>query len=344
MVDHHTCTTGTANTGVQTDPQIPSYEEILSENKLLNEKVKDHKPVFSISSIEANDKATRFYTGLPTWAVFLYLYMYLSPFLYNSRQTRVFHRLEDELLLVLMKLRLNLMTEDLACRFGASTGSVSRIIQKWLDVMFARMKFLVSWPSREISRNNMPEIFKQLYPSCVCTIDCSEIFIETPTNFEARAKTYSNYKKHNTVKFLIGITPTGSISFLSRCWGGRVSDKMLTSQSSFYQLLERGDVVLADRGFTIAEDMMVHGCKLEIPAFTKGKKQLSQREVEFSQQLARVRIHVERIIGLMKNKYTILKGPLPTPLLKHDGDKDFANIDKILCVCAALTNLSSSVV
>lgn len=119
---------------------------------------------------------------------------------------------------------------------------------------------------------------------------------------------------------------------------------MLTAQSSFYHLLERGDVVLADRGFTIAEDMMVHGCKLEIPAFIKGKKQLSQREVEFSQKLARVRIHVERVIGLMENKYTILKGPLPTPLLKHDGDKGFANVDKILCVCAALTNMSSSVV
>ena len=33
-----------------------------------------------------------------------------------------------------------------------------------------------------------------------------------------------NYKKHNTIKFLIGITPNRVISYLSRCWGGRPTD------------------------------------------------------------------------------------------------------------------------
>ena len=45
----------------------------------------------------------------------------------------------------------------------------------------------------------------------------------------ARAQTYSNYKHHNTVKFLIGITPQGVISFVLKGWGGRVSDKHLTA-------------------------------------------------------------------------------------------------------------------
>ena len=78
------------------------------------------------------------------------------------------------------------------------------------------------WPAREVVRQNMPTTlnFKQLYPKCVVIIDCLEIFIETPSKFEARSKTYSNYKKHNTIKFLIGITPCGSISYLSQCWGG----------------------------------------------------------------------------------------------------------------------------
>ena len=55
---------------------------------------------------------------------------------------------------------------------------------------------------------------------------------------------------------------------------------------------------------------------MEIPAFTKGKKQLSQEEAEMSKQLAHVRIHVERVIGLLKNKYTLHKGPIPVPLLQ----------------------------
>ena len=41
----------------------------------------------------------------------------------------------------------------------------------------------------------------------------------------ARAQTYSNHNHHNTLKVLIGITPQGTISFLSEAWGGRTLDK-----------------------------------------------------------------------------------------------------------------------
>ena len=78
------------------------------------------------------------------------------------------------------------------------------------------MKFLISWPPREIVQQNMPPLFKELFPNCRCIIDCSEIFIEIPTSFDARAKTFSNYKKHNTVKFLVGIIPCGAIC--DRTW------------------------------------------------------------------------------------------------------------------------------
>ena len=62
---------------MQTESITPSYEEVLSENKVLKKKLENHKPVFSFTYIEGNDKATQFYTGLPTWAVFLHLYMYV---------------------------------------------------------------------------------------------------------------------------------------------------------------------------------------------------------------------------------------------------------------------------
>ena len=50
------------------------------------------------------------------------------------------------------------------------------------------------------------------------------------------------------------------------------------------------------------------------------------------------------MIGHMKKKYRILKGPIPINLLKHKDDIDISNIDKILVTCAALTNLSDSIV
>lgn len=42
------------------------------------------------------------------------------------------------------------------------------------------------------------------------------------------------------------------------------------------------------------------GVHFLIPAFTKGKKQLSAREVEESRKLASVCIHTERVIGVFK--------------------------------------------
>ena len=122
-----------------------------------------------------------------------------------------------------------------------------------------------------------------------------------------------------------------------------MSDKYITQHSDFLHRIEPGDMVLADRGFNVAEDLALYGAKLEIPVFTKGKKQLSQEEVEYSQRLAKVRIHVERVIGLMKKKYTILQSVLPVSLIKHTGDENYATIDRILTVCASLTNLSPAI-
>ncbi|WAQ95786.1 hypothetical protein MAR_028476 [Mya arenaria] len=223
------------------------------------------------------------------------------------------------LLMVLMKLRLNITNNDLAMRFQTCLTQVSRVLTQSLPNIAKRIKFLLQWPS-----------FKKNYKKCRVIIDCSEIFIQRPTNLDARASTWSNYKSHNTLKFLIDITPYGSVSFQSKCWGGRVSDKEITTRSGFYELLEVGDLVLADRGFLIADELAAHGATLAIPPFAKGKSQFSQREVECARILSKSRIHVERAIERVK-RFQILKNTLPISLIRH--------ADSILTICAAFTNL-----
>ena len=49
-----------------------------------------------------------------------------------------------------------------------------------------------------------------------------------------------------------------------------------------------GDVVLADRGFTVEDSVNYYMAELKVPAFTKGKPQLSQKEVNWSRELAHV--------------------------------------------------------
>ena len=75
---------------------------------------------------------------------------------------------------------------------------------------------LILWPDRDVLQKTMPEYFRSSFGTKVAVIiDCSEVFIERPSNLKTRAITWSNYKHHNTVKVLLGITPQCVVSFVS---------------------------------------------------------------------------------------------------------------------------------
>lgn len=86
--------------------------------------------------------------------------------------------------------------------------------------------------------------------------------------------------------------------------------------------------------------------EIKMPPFTKGKKQLEKIDVDWSRELSMVRIHVERVIGVLKQKFTILQNILPVQYCEAStcGDTTMAVIDKIVYVCCALVNLCPSVV
>ena len=147
---------------------------------------------------------------------------------------------------------------------------------------------------------------------------------------------------------MIGITPQGSISFVSEAWGGRTSDKFLTENCGTLSKLVPGNMVMADGGFTIHESVAFKRAKLVVPAFTKGKEQLDPVDVETTRGIANVRMHVERVIGLSCSKYTILQGTLPTAFLMsipHGSLEDkIPAIDRVIKVCSALVNLCPAIV
>lgn len=115
----------------------------------------------------------------------------------------------------------------------------------------------------------MPLEFRQHFAQKMAVIiDCFEVFIQRPKNPLARTQTWSSYKHNNTIKFLIGITPQGSISFLSEFWGERVSDKYITEHCGILEKLLPGDLVLADGGFDIADSVGNNCAQINIPCFT----------------------------------------------------------------------------
>ena len=273
------------------DPVLAENVQLREENTIvyeelsrLQEKTKNltdklDNTQFGVLFLKKNSNAKEnflFYTGLPTSDDFDWLVDLVQEHVPDRKSIDV----PNQILLTLMKLKLNLRHQDLAIRFGLTERLVSTVIGTCLPILSACLKFLINWPDKEPCVKHLPKPFKTTYPKTRVIIDCTEIFIERPSNLTARAQTWSNYKHHNTMKILVGITPTGSISYLSTCWGGRASDKHITQADDFLTYLEYGDQVLADQGFLIDEEVANCGAELIMPSFTKGKKQLSQRDVE----------------------------------------------------------------
>ena len=144
----------------------------------------------------------------------------------------------------------------------------------------------------------------------ICYHHCFEVFCERPKSLKARAQTYSNYKHHNTVKFLIGIAPQGVITFVSKGWGGQVSDKHITEQCGIYICFFQDTRcwLIVDLMYRIVLDYTV---LKSIAPFYPRQKAVEQMDVDFARRLSRVRIHVERVIALLCQKYTLLESTLP---------------------------------
>ena len=174
---------------------------------------------------------------------------------------------ENEFFMVLCRLKVGLLEDDLAVRFGICQSAVSQIINTWIRFMFFRFKELDLFPSKEIVKLHMPECFVKKCPSTTLIIDATEIYIEKPNNPEAQQVTFSSYKNTNTMKALVGIVPKGAISFVSTLFGGSISDKESTQQSGLVDKLQHGDCIMADRGFNIQEMLASKGVKVNVPPF-----------------------------------------------------------------------------
>ena len=200
--------------------------------------------------ISKNNKKCEHYTDISI-DKFNILFDYLEDGLSKTSPCTMSYK--DQLLMILVKLRLNTQFENLAGQFNSSKGCTNDIFRRWINLMYAKLKALVKRPDHDASHKTLPHVFRQYFPRLTAIIDCTEIFIDRPKSLKAWAQVYSNYKKHSTVKFLIACTPYGSISFISQAWGRRVSDGDIVRESGFINrnIHCHRDQIFADRGFNL---------------------------------------------------------------------------------------------
>ena len=287
---------------------------------------------FGLRRFQGNDGDIRFYTGLPTYNIFLCLFRYLEPLLPYLRyrpskhddptpqllyRTRILTPI-DELFMVMVRLRLGLLEQDLAHRFNVSIATVYRVCSAWLSFLHQQLRPLITWPSRSVIKKHMPTQFVELYPNTRVIVDCTEIFIETPSSLNIQSSTYSSYKHHNTFKGLVGISPSGACIFVSALYTGNISDREIARRSGFLEYIQPGDSVMADKGFDLMYDLVIRQATLNIPPFA-GSSQMPKEQVVKTRKITSFRIHVERAIGRVK-QYHIISNTLPLSLAMHADD------------------------
>ena len=136
-------------------------------------------------------------------------------------------------------------------------------------------------------------------------------------------------------KKLLCITPAGTISFISKSYGGTASNRFITETCGIVEKLQFGDNLMADKGFSISDLLVSKGSRLVIPPFLRDKNRVSKKNCTTTSNVAKARIHVERAIARIKD-FRIFNGAFPITL------KD--QLDDIFTICCALTNLGPALV
>lgn len=287
----------------QTDLTIRDIEQLEEQIKSLKDTLSDKaklKREFFLEDVMENNDSVKFFTGIPTLGCLNMLVNLITPqaeklkYWDKNKDKKIKYQTSpvtkpgpkrslsvlEEFVICLVRLRLGLMRRQLSDIFSVSQAQISRIFTTWVCFLATLFKeTLVLWPSKEEVKKNLPHSFKK-YPNTPIIIDCTEVFIEKPTSPYAQRATWSEYKEHNTIKALVGITPSGYFSFLSKFWTGSTSDRKITQESQLVDLLEEGDCVMADRGFNIRDMLTKKKVYLNIPPFSKkGKSSFSNKSI-----------------------------------------------------------------
>ncbi|XRA98580.1 DDE superfamily endonuclease [Pycnococcus provasolii] len=280
--------------------------------------------VHMLSSSTSLVKRIKALTGMPNLAVFMAWFDLFNLGAHGLLRI-------DDYLLTLMILRTGLSQLVVSGLFGVSESYVSRTFSVWIVHMMHVLKAAFPTPNQASLRGTCPLDMMNKMGDAGHIFDATELEIEVPTEKQAQAATWSEYKHRNTIKFLTSVSACGATIFVSEAYPGRITDEKLVDVCGLCDVMEPGQVGMADKGFHAAAYLLAKsGVSMTVPPKrARGQKILSVDQVVETANTANPRIHVERSYKRTK-EYRIFKHRI-----------SISNIDlatPIFFVCSMLAN------
>lgn len=294
---------------------------------------------FSIYNYTDDDKALKFYTGLENFEKLMLVFYSLGKSVHNLKYfygppPKDLDALEY-FFITLIILRRHSTFEEITMLYKITLKEVYTIFITWIRFMSLQWNNLDLWIDRENVKAYLPIDFHDKYPETRVILDATECPIKKPKLPLAQQVTFSSYKNRNTIKILIGITPGGMISYVSPSYGGSATDRQIIERSSILNKFDYNDELMVDKGFNVQDIFIPYGVKVNMPAFFRKGNQIGSQTLASNRKVASKRVHVERIIGMMKT-YKILTEPMNQTEILLSCD--------IVLVIAMLVNFRSNIV
>ncbi|KAF9408121.1 hypothetical protein HW555_012095 [Spodoptera exigua] len=225
-------------------------------------------------------------------------------------------------------------SEKLEDNFGISLSYASKIFLSNISILSSVLNpFIVALDKKNIIKN-LPIAFRHNHYNVSCIIDCLEIDIQKPSKALYQALTWSDYKKGNTVKYLISCTPNGLVKYVSQGFGGRTSDVTIVENCSFLNGLQPGTIILAglytwNLYFRQKNEIIKH--------LLRAGAKLTKSEVKQTKIIASLRIHIERVIRRLREFHMLKQhSVINTNICRV--------LDHIIIIACALINLQDSLI
>ncbi|XP_022080180.1 uncharacterized protein LOC110973579 [Acanthaster planci] len=234
---------------------------------------------------------------------------------------------ENNLLVFLMRLKMATPFKHLAAQFGVSPATAEQVFILILVTLTDLTSGLIRWPPKSVVRSTMPAFIRRSFPHCRLITDCLEIETEALSQLFDQLLMICKLDSAFKVKALIGLTPSGYVCFVSKLFGGSISQDKLSQESSLQYFLNSGDEILSltpDRYLPSLRGIKVHTAPVS--------PQFPEVSLIYREDAASLNCHFDKLQQRLRT-FGILRSKVSLDLLPH--------LDSVLHICAALSNLET---